>query len=93
MTIELLQKRIKQLEDENQKLRYEYCITKERFGKAKSIVYNCWKQGLTCPEIVQKHKIGRGTVRSACKSLGIRLKTVYQKLEEERLTNQRQSGI
>ncbi|NDB82264.1 MAG: hypothetical protein EB127_05925 [Alphaproteobacteria bacterium] len=92
IAIEQLQERICQLEKENQELKYEYCITKERYGKTKAIVYDCWKQGMTCPEIVKTHKIGRGSVRSACKSLGIKLKTTYQKLEENRLNNQRQSG-
>lgn len=89
LEIEKLRERIEQLENENQALKYEYCITKERYGKTKSIVYDCWKKGMTCPEIVKKHKIGRGSVRSACKSLGIKLKTVYEKNEEMRLSNLR----
>lgn len=89
MTIETLQNRINELEKENQALKYEYCITKERYGKTKGIVYDCWKQGMTCPEIVKIHKIGRGSVRSACKSLGIKLKTTYEKLAEKRLSHLR----
>jgi hypothetical protein len=89
LEIEKLKEQVDQLQKENQALKYEYCITKERYGKTKGIVYECWKQGMTCPEIVKKYKIGRGSVRSACKSLGIKLKTTYEKLEESRLSNLR----
>jgi len=87
--IQELRYKICHLERENQALKYEYCITKERYGKTKGIVYECWKQGMTCPEIVKMHKIGRGSVRSACTSLGIKLKTTYEKLEEKRLSHLR----
>jgi hypothetical protein len=65
------------INEENQKLRKQLGMrSNPKYGATKTIVYDCWKQGMTVRQIQEKYNWTQNNIYNAGNRMGIKFKSL-----------------
>ena len=69
------------INQENQELRKQLGMrSNPKYGETKTIIYDCWKQGMTVSQIQEKYNYTRNNIYNAGNRMGIKFKSLKASL-------------